>query len=83
MEKRKANSNIRTPHEVNDNLYKDKGLPGSQVYNTYCISCHQHNGKGDGNRFPPVENSDWVNGDKKKLIRDCTEWVEQTYRSKW
>ncbi len=68
MEKRKANSNIRTPDEVNDNIYKDKGLPGTQVFNTYCISCHQHNGKGDGSRFPPVENSDWVNGDKKRLI---------------
>lgn len=68
MEKRKANSSIRTPDAVKDNIYKDKGLPGAQVFNTYCISCHQHNGKGDGNRFPPVENSDWVNGDKKKLI---------------
>ncbi len=68
MEKRKANSNIRTPDEVNDNIYKDKGLPGTQVFNTYCISCHQHNGKGDGSRFPPVENSDWVNGDRKRLI---------------
>jgi glucose/arabinose dehydrogenase len=68
MEKRKANSNIRTPDEINDNLYKDKVVPGSQVYMTYCISCHQRNGEGDGNRFPPVKNSDWVNADKKKLI---------------
>jgi glucose/arabinose dehydrogenase len=68
MEKRKSNSNIRTPDEVADNLYKEKGLPGSKVYGTYCASCHQRNGKGDGNRFPPVAESDWVNGDKKKLI---------------
>ncbi len=68
MEKRKGNSNIRTPDQVNDNIYKDKGLPGTQVFNTYCISCHQHNGKGDGSRFPTVANSDWVNGDKKRLI---------------
>src|ERR1043166_789852 len=39
MEKRKANSNIRTPDEINDNLYKDKVIPGSQVYMTYCVSC--------------------------------------------
>ncbi|ULQ50727.1 c-type cytochrome [Flavihumibacter fluvii] len=68
MEKRKSNSNIRTPDEINDNLFKEKGLPGSQVYNFYCQSCHQHNGKGDGNRFPPVMNSDWVTGDKQRLI---------------
>ena len=68
MEKRKLNSNIRTPDEVNDNLYKDKAIPGGQVYNYYCISCHQRNGKGDGNRFPPLDSSEWVNGDKKRLI---------------
>ena len=68
MEKRKLNANIRTPDEITDNLYKDKAMPGEKVYNTYCISCHQHNGRGDGNRFPPLEASEWVNGDKKKLI---------------
>lgn len=68
MDKRKNNPSIRTPHEINDNLFKEKGLPGSSVYNYYCRSCHQHNGKGDGNRFPPVLNSDWVTGDKSKLI---------------
>ena len=26
------------------------------------------NGKGDGNRFPPLDSSEWVNGDKKRLI---------------
>lgn len=68
MEKRKTVSNIRTPDEVNDNLYKGKALPGEQVCNIYCVSCHQRNGKGDGNRFPPLAGSEWVNGDKKRLI---------------
>ena len=68
MGKRKLNSNIRTPDEVNDNLYKGKATPGAQVYNYFCVSCHQHNGKGDGERFPPLDSSEWVNGDKKKLI---------------
>ena len=68
MEKRKLNSNIRTPDEIKDNLYNDKPIPGAQVYNTYCVSCHQHNGKGDGDRFPPLDSSEWVNSDKKKLI---------------
>ena len=68
MEKRKANANIRTPDEVKDNLYKDKARPGQQVYRQYCVSCHQYNGEGDGTRFPPVKNSDWVAGDKTRLI---------------
>ncbi|MEP7108357.1 MAG: c-type cytochrome [Ferruginibacter sp.] len=68
MEKHKAMSNIRTPDELNDNLYKGKALPGAQVYNIYCVSCHMRNGKGDGTRFPPLDSSEWVNGDKKRLI---------------
>ena len=68
MEKRKTLSNIRTPDEVNDNLYKDRSLPGEKVYSIYCASCHQRNGKGDGNRFPPLDSSEWVMGDKKRLV---------------
>lgn len=69
MEKRKNLAHIKTPDEVNDNLYKGKAVPGSQVYNTYCSACHQRNGKGDGNRFPPLGGSEWVVGDKKRLMR--------------
>ena len=68
MEKRKSNLNIRPPDEIADNLYKEKPMPGALVYNTYCVSCHQRNGKGDGNRFPPLDSSEWVTGDKEILI---------------
>ena len=68
MEKRKTLSNIRIPYEVKDNLYKDKTLPGEKVYSIYCASCHQRNGKGDGNRFPPLDSSEWVMGDKRRLV---------------
>lgn len=69
METRKNSAHIRTPDELADNLFKGEGLPGSQVYNYYCRACHQNNGKGDGSRFPPVRNSDWVTGDKSRLIK--------------
>lgn len=69
MEKRKATqSNIKTPHEINDNLESSKLMAAEKLYITHCASCHQGNGKGDGTRFPPLENSGWVKGDKKKLI---------------
>ena len=68
MEKRKTLSHIRTPDEINDNLDKDKVVPGAKVYANYCRSCHQRDGKGDGLRFPPLDSSEWVNGDKKRLI---------------
>jgi len=61
-------SNIKTPDEVKDNL--DRTRPGiaSAVYSTYCRVCHQTDGKGDGLRFPSLVESEWVNGNKTKLI---------------
>ncbi|MDO1444957.1 PQQ-dependent sugar dehydrogenase [Rhodocytophaga aerolata] len=68
MEKRKSLSHLRTPDEVNDNLDKGVVVAGEKIYNTYCGSCHQRNGLGDNSRFPPLANSDWVVGDKNRLI---------------
>lgn len=68
MEKRKELSHIRTPHEEKDNLEKGVALAGAKIYNLYCGTCHQKNGKGDGNRFPPLTAAEYIN-DKDKLIR--------------
>src|SRR5690606_15914426 len=38
------------------------------VYTTYCRACHQSNGLGDGSRCPPIAESEWVSGDKTRLI---------------
>jgi glucose/arabinose dehydrogenase/cytochrome c553 len=68
MEKRKMTaSNIKTPDEIKDNLFKDMATT-SVVYSTYCIACHQSDGKGDGNRFPPLAQSEWVNYNTPRLI---------------
>jgi len=42
---------------------------GEQIYNTRCVSCHQMNGQGVPGTFPPLNDTDWVNGDKGRLIR--------------
>ncbi len=68
MELRKSRSYIKTPDELKDNLHRGDRLAGSILYNTYCASCHQRNGKGDNSRFPPLAGSDWVTGDKQRLI---------------
>jgi glucose/arabinose dehydrogenase/cytochrome c553 len=69
MERRKAQQpNIKTPDEVADNLERGKTVAGEHIYNTYCAGCHQRNGKGDGNRFPPLVASEWVT-DKRRLLR--------------
>lgn len=69
MEKRKVRSYIKTPDPIKDNLHQGDRLYGSILYTSYCAGCHQGNGKGDNSRFPPLAGSDWVTGDKQRLIR--------------
>jgi mono/diheme cytochrome c family protein len=35
---------------------------GKVAYLTYCAACHQPHGKGVPGQFPPLAESDWVNG---------------------
>lgn len=69
MEERKINQpNIRHPDEIEDNLEKDVVAAGAQLYNLYCAACHLRDGKGDGARFPSLVGTEWVTGDKRRLI---------------
>jgi glucose/arabinose dehydrogenase/mono/diheme cytochrome c family protein len=70
MEKRKTTSaHIKDPDEVADNLQKAVVSGGEEIYRTYCVACHLNDGKGDGLRFPPLDSSEYVMGDKNKLIQ--------------
>ncbi len=68
MEKRKSRDYIRTPIEGQDIRKDGDTYSGRILYNTYCAACHQRNGQGDNNRFPPLDASDWVTGDENRLI---------------
>ena len=41
---------------------------GKVLFTTYCMSCHQVDGSGVPGMYPPLQKSDWVGGDKNKLI---------------
>lgn len=41
---------------------------GKDVYQTYCMACHQADGKGVPGMNPPLVATDWVTGDKTRLI---------------
>jgi mono/diheme cytochrome c family protein len=43
-------------------------LSGKTVYNKSCLSCHQVDGAGVQRLNPPLINTDYVLGDKKRLI---------------
>ncbi|WP_379026463.1 c-type cytochrome [Parapedobacter deserti] len=42
---------------------------GKLVYDQYCATCHQSNGLGVPNLNPPLAHTDYVTGDKERLIR--------------
>lgn len=66
--RKETQPHIKTPDPVKDNVNTAKIAAGGKLYNTYCATCHQADGKGDGTRFPPLENSEFVKGDKRRLI---------------
>ena len=43
-------------------------LPGKQVYDKFCVQCHMNNGKGAPGMNPPLAATEFVTGDKKRLI---------------
>ena len=42
---------------------------GSKVFTTTCVVCHQLDGAGKEQLYPPLAGSEWVQGDENKLIR--------------
>lgn len=42
---------------------------GAEVYTQFCAACHQAQGGGVPGENPPLTNSEWVAGDKGRLIR--------------
>ncbi len=41
---------------------------GKKVYGQVCLSCHMTDGSGVPGLNPPLQKTDWVTGDKKRLI---------------
>ena len=68
MEKQKVLPHIKTPDEIHDNLDKGRLIAGEQLYNQVCGACHLADGKGDGTRYPPIDNSEKVQGNVRQLI---------------
>ncbi len=41
---------------------------GKEIYNTYCMSCHQELGEGIDGLYPPLAKSDYLMADKNRSI---------------
>jgi len=64
MEQRKKLPGFKMPDVMRNNMASAMLTGGAKLYDTYCANCHQKNGKGDGNLFPPLAGSEWVTGGK-------------------
>jgi mono/diheme cytochrome c family protein len=42
--------------------------PGKKVYDSACLACHMADGSGVPGMHPPLIQTDWVTGDKERLI---------------
>lgn len=49
--------------------YTSAADSGKVIYTTYCLPCHQADGRGVSKQNPPLANTDWVLGDKTRLIK--------------
>lgn len=47
---------------------QEKISSGKQIYTNTCFACHQANGEGISNAFPPLAKSDYLNADVKRSI---------------
>jgi glucose/arabinose dehydrogenase len=66
--RKREQQHIRQPDEQKDVLGGEVHAASAQLYQTYCAACHQGDGKGDGARFPPLGGTNWVTGNKQRLI---------------
>jgi mono/diheme cytochrome c family protein len=49
---------------------------GKLVYTKFCLACHQTNGSGVPGMYPPLTKTDWVEGDKTRLINIMIQGLE-------
>jgi mono/diheme cytochrome c family protein len=76
-----------------DDILKAKGFnkvefglfnQGAVIYkrDAHCATCHQENGEGLPNLYPPIANSDWLQGEKERLIKITLKglWGELTVK---
>jgi mono/diheme cytochrome c family protein len=72
------NNTINRVGYSKEKVYQNKQKPlrifqktdgGEKLYSDNCESCHQSDGSGVPGMYPPLQKSDWVNGDKKRLIK--------------
>ncbi len=56
------------PNQVGSPKVQESMAEGQKVYVKYCLSCHQANGSGVSRLNPPLQGTEYVLGDKDRLL---------------
>ena len=56
-----TSTNIKTPDPIKDIIEIKYSKLGEKIYQTNCTNCHQANLNGDGNRYPSIVKSNYLN----------------------
>ena len=62
---------------ADEQVIKLKQAPGVDAVENNCQACHQENGEGVPNAFPPLAGSDYLGSDKARAIKTVTGGLEQ------
>lgn len=65
----KMPENATTKTAVPKRTLTEKIAVGKQIFGTTCFACHQSEGQGIPNSFPPLAKSDYLNSDSKRAIK--------------
>ncbi len=57
-------------------LSQNSVVDGKEVFLTNCAACHQDHGRGEEGVYPPLDGSEWVNGDEYTTIRILVKGIE-------
>ena len=63
------NENVKTVVASSDKSLAEKMESGKNVYMQTCFACHQAEGQGIPNAFPPLAKSDYLNADVNRAIQ--------------
>nr|WP_026729176.1 copper-containing nitrite reductase [Flavobacterium denitrificans] len=60
---------VATKTVVPKRTVEEKIKIGKEIFGTTCFACHQSEGQGIPNTFPPLAKSDYLNADSKRAIK--------------
>jgi len=60
----------------------EKTHPGKIIYLQFCLACHMENGEGVPSLYPPLTQTEYVQGDKTRLIKTVLHGMEGTIEVK-